>query len=402
MERFRDALCQDSDANNRDKQKLAEFEAQCHALESQCQALREESGLHAKTLDELRASQHRLEEELQQVKAGEAAAREGERLAQTVAKQVQEEIRIVRTELENARAQLAEAEHASARLTVTEQERNRLRQELEDAQVEVAKRDKAINILAQDLAEARAQLAQVEQVAVPEPVVDDRLKPELDLNRALDFVISQVEPEAESEPEPIDSLDDISELLLSSEILPSIPEPTEPTGSATDKTLTEAATEANSKSAESLDKTRIGRRPLIGQLLLESKAVSLEQLEEAMVLQAANSNRHLGDVLIELGYASEESVARVLAVQCHTTYLKLDQENIESDAVALVSERLAQQHVCIPVRSAPQGLVLAMANPLNLLAVEDIERATGTKVEVVVATPTDIRDAIAKYYWEPE
>nr|HPO14020.1 type II secretion system protein GspE [Candidatus Hydrogenedentota bacterium] len=65
-------------------------------------------------------------------------------------------------------------------------------------------------------------------------------------------------------------------------------------------------------------------------------------------------------------------------------------------------ERPANQHQCLPVRTTDEGLILAMVNPLDLLAIEDVERTTNRKVEIVVVTPSDIKEAIAKYYWEPE
>ena len=74
---------------------------------------------------------------------------------------------------------------------------------------------------------------------------------------------------------------------------------------------------------------------------------------------------------------------------------------MDAAAAALISERLANQHLCVPVEANEEAITLAMANPLDLVAIEDVERAYGRKVDVVVGTATQIRAAIGKYYWEP-
>ena len=67
-----------------------------------------------------------------------------------------------------------------------------------------------------------------------------------------------------------------------------------------------------------------------------------------------------------------------------------------------MTERLARLHTCIPLSATEVGVRIAIANPLDLVAIEDIERATTRKVEVVVATPKAILPLIDHYYWEPE
>lgn len=138
----------------------------------------------------------------------------------------------------------------------------------------------------------------------------------------------------------------------------------------------------------------------LGEILVNAGTLSMEQLEEALDEQRNNPTRHLGGILIEKGLVSEEAVAQALARQCDAEFIRLDQAPIEPDAPALISGRIAQQHTCIPVRVKDDTVLLAMMNPLDLVAIEDVERATNRRVEVAVATATEIRSAIARHYAE--
>ncbi len=145
-----------------------------------------------------------------------------------------------------------------------------------------------------------------------------------------------------------------------------------------------------------------GAKRTIGEILIEAGLITQEQLEEALDEQRKNPNRHLGALLIERGYTGEDAIAQALACQCNVKFVHLADMNVAPTAAALITERLANQHQCLPVRTTDEGLILAMVNPLDLLAIEDVERTTNRKVEIVVVTPSDIKEAIAKYYWEPE
>jgi len=148
-------------------------------------------------------------------------------------------------------------------------------------------------------------------------------------------------------------------------------------------------------------KSAKGQKRTIGELLVEAGIVSRDQLQDAVEEQRRNPQTHLGAIFIERKHATEEAVAQALACQCGADFVDLGGDMIDAGAAALINERLANQHVCIPVRVGEEKLVVAMANPMDLVAIEDVERATGRGVEVVVGTPTQIREAIAKFYWEP-
>ncbi|HEO71528.1 MAG TPA: type II secretion system protein GspE, partial [Candidatus Hydrogenedentes bacterium] len=77
---------------------------------------------------------------------------------------------------------------------------------------------------------------------------------------------------------------------------------------------------------------------------------------------------------------------------------RLNDVACDPEAVALISGRLAARHACIPVRAGSGSIALAMANPLDLIAIEDIEHATGQQVRPLIARESEIMDAITRHY----
>jgi type IV pilus assembly protein PilB len=141
-----------------------------------------------------------------------------------------------------------------------------------------------------------------------------------------------------------------------------------------------------------------GRRKRMGDILVEAGALTAEQLLTALHMQREQPQRRLGALLTELGYASEEAIARVLACQMRIPFLRIEAESLDETVVRLVSGRLARHHGCIPVGLADDVLLLAMANPFDLIAIEDIELTTGKRVDPVAAAESDIIQAIDFFY----
>lgn len=145
-----------------------------------------------------------------------------------------------------------------------------------------------------------------------------------------------------------------------------------------------------------------GPKRVIGQILLDAGVITEAQLETALEVQKSNPQQHLGALLGELGFASEEAIAQARASQCGVDYIRIAEDTVDPEAAALINLRLASQHNCIPVSATEKSMVLAVTNPMDLLAIEDVERFTNRKVDVVVGTVPDIAQAISRYYWEPE
>jgi hypothetical protein len=141
-----------------------------------------------------------------------------------------------------------------------------------------------------------------------------------------------------------------------------------------------------------------GHRRRLGDILTAANAITEGQLDEALEQQSQIPTSRIGTILVELGAATELTIARVLSAQLQLPYVELGEEAIEDDAVAFVSPRLARLHQCIPVRISGDTIVLAMANPLDLIAIEDVELATRKRVEPVVATQSQVAQSIETFY----
>ncbi|MCM8760878.1 MAG: hypothetical protein NC938_01970 [Candidatus Omnitrophica bacterium] len=135
----------------------------------------------------------------------------------------------------------------------------------------------------------------------------------------------------------------------------------------------------------------------LGELLLERGVINEEQLNKALKVQKERGGL-IGQVLVMLGYAKEEEIAQALTVQYGFPYLPLECYDINVEAMRLVPQNVAEQYNLIAIDKMGDLLTIAMSNPLNIQAVEDIEMLSNCKVQVFVSTMTDINNAIKKYY----
>ncbi|HUW59447.1 MAG TPA: hypothetical protein VMZ06_00460 [Candidatus Bathyarchaeia archaeon] len=145
-----------------------------------------------------------------------------------------------------------------------------------------------------------------------------------------------------------------------------------------------------------------GRRRRLGEILVELGLVDDEQLRAALAEQSSSPQRRLGAILVEKGITSEEVVARVLARQLGLPFVRLEGNVADQAATRAISSQLARTCECLPIAVSPTSLVLAMANPFNLVAIEEVELATGRRVDPVVAAAGDIREAVRRYYGDEE
>lgn len=135
----------------------------------------------------------------------------------------------------------------------------------------------------------------------------------------------------------------------------------------------------------------------LGELLIERGIINQAQLAKALKLQEEKGGL-IGQILVSLGFAKEEEIAQALTVQYGFPYLPLEFYDINNEAIKMVPENVAKQYNLIAIDKIGDLLTIAMSNPLNMQAVEDIEMITSCKVQVFVSTMTDINNAIKKYY----
>lgn len=135
----------------------------------------------------------------------------------------------------------------------------------------------------------------------------------------------------------------------------------------------------------------------IGEVLLERGLITRKKLEEALAYQKEHGGL-MGQVLIKLGMITEEDVALALTAQYGFPYLPLDNYEIDIALTALIPERVAREYCLISIDRIGNALTLAMADPSNVKAIEDIEMMTKCVVQTFVSTPSDIERAIDKHY----
>ncbi|TRZ96368.1 hypothetical protein D4R78_00030 [bacterium] len=135
----------------------------------------------------------------------------------------------------------------------------------------------------------------------------------------------------------------------------------------------------------------------LGDLLIERNILNQRQLDKALAVQKEKGGL-IGEILVELGFAKEEDIAQALTAQFGFPYLPLSNYDINPEIINIVPGRVAQQYLLVPIDKIGNNLSLAMSNPLNVQAIEDIELLSGCSIQTFVSTSSDIKKAIEKYY----
>ncbi len=135
----------------------------------------------------------------------------------------------------------------------------------------------------------------------------------------------------------------------------------------------------------------------LGTLLLQAGMLKPQELEEC-VEQARKRNVSLWDFIIQEKQVSEESLADAFATWLKLPRVRVASASIEPEALRSISEELAKKHMCLPLKVEGKTLLLAMANPADFAAVQDIEFASSLRVRPVVASRSEILDGISQNY----
>jgi len=135
----------------------------------------------------------------------------------------------------------------------------------------------------------------------------------------------------------------------------------------------------------------------LGELLIERGVITHDQLNQALEHWKENGGL-IGEVLIQFKFASEKDIAQAVTSQYGFPYLPLANYEIDPEVIGAVSQDICCRHCLIPIDKIGKSLTLAMSNPLNYQASEDVEKESGCSVQVFVSTTTEITQAIDKYY----
>ena len=142
-------------------------------------------------------------------------------------------------------------------------------------------------------------------------------------------------------------------------------------------------------------------RNRLGELLVREKRISLEQLREAQKHQK-DDNISLGYALARLGAISDQEITDFLSEQYRVQSIDLSEYEIDREILKLISPQVCERHKIIPVSRAGSSLIVAMADPSNLNAIDDVKFLTGYNVEPVVSSESAILSALEKAYAQPE
>jgi type IV pilus assembly protein PilB len=143
--------------------------------------------------------------------------------------------------------------------------------------------------------------------------------------------------------------------------------------------------------------TKSVTRRKLGDLLLETGLVSPEKLTEALTKQRTSGKR-LGQTLIEMNVITEEEVAFTLAMQLKIPYLDLYRVEIQGKIVETIPEEVCRKFLCLPVALKNSILDVAMADPLDLNMMKDLQFITGYGIQPAISTPSQIVDVLHRHY----
>ncbi|MCA1596272.1 MAG: Flp pilus assembly complex ATPase component TadA [Chloroflexi bacterium] len=140
-------------------------------------------------------------------------------------------------------------------------------------------------------------------------------------------------------------------------------------------------------------------RKTVGQILLEKGKITQEQYNNSAQVQR-QTNQPWDAVIVDLGFAQVKEVAEAKAIQMNVPYIDLSKVAPAQDAMNLVKGHICQRHNAIPIRRADNRLLVAMQNPNDVQAIDDIAAVSGLQVQPALATADDIEDALRRNYRE--
>lgn len=140
----------------------------------------------------------------------------------------------------------------------------------------------------------------------------------------------------------------------------------------------------------------------IGEVLKEYGYISEEQLQQALILQKQDRSKRLGTIMIEKGFITEKQMLSALAERLNQPLIDLSTYQVDSEAVELVPQQIAQKYSLIAIKKEAGSLIVATSDPLNFYAIEDVRQIVGMPLIVNLALQKDVYHAIGYYYAEFE
>ena len=140
-------------------------------------------------------------------------------------------------------------------------------------------------------------------------------------------------------------------------------------------------------------------RQRIGQILIEKKLITKDQLADALEIQKEKKER-LGELLVTLGYISKDSLLYALSLELNIPAVHLPRIKILPEVIRLIPRKMAERYCLIPVSVTGNMISVAMSDPVNVHAMDDVRHVTGRVVQPLLAIDKDVREALEQYYGE--
>jgi len=140
-----------------------------------------------------------------------------------------------------------------------------------------------------------------------------------------------------------------------------------------------------------------GGRKKLGECLMEAGLIDEKTLAKALEIQKVRKKK-IGQILIDMGVADDEEIAKALATQLMIPFLRLGKTEIPQEIISLVPAEVAENYLLIPVKRTEKGLLVAMVNPLDLYALDDVRFLTQMTIDIAISSQGDILQAIERYY----
>ncbi len=139
------------------------------------------------------------------------------------------------------------------------------------------------------------------------------------------------------------------------------------------------------------------RKKYLGEVLLSKKYITKEQLSEALK-ESLEKKQKIGGLLVQKGYISEDQLLEGLSVSLGVEYKKLDDVDVKREVLDLLQEKVARKYLTVPLEIKNDTLVVAMADPANVIYKDDISRIAGKRLSVVLSSEKEILSFIEKFY----
>ena len=141
----------------------------------------------------------------------------------------------------------------------------------------------------------------------------------------------------------------------------------------------------------------------IGELMREFDYISEDELEEILRLkQNSNTDKKLSELLVDLDYITEEELVKVLKFQTGLPHADLSEYYLDSELTRHVPENIARRHLAVPLEKDDEVLRIAMVDPTDLIAIDDIERVSGFNVKPMIGAPGEVKNALDWLYREED